>query len=65
MTTELQMDELEQVYRAVQTLYNDSSGIPMSDKQAASAWLNDFQRSVITLSLTTVIFIIIVLEPVC
>ncbi len=47
MTTEMQMDELEQVYRAVQTLYNDSSGIPMSDKQAASAWLNEFQRSVI------------------
>ncbi|ODM90983.1 Transportin-3 [Orchesella cincta] len=46
MAAEVQVTELEQVYRAVHTLYNDSNSIPMSDKQAASSWLNDFQRSV-------------------
>lgn len=44
MTTEVV--EIEQVYRAVHTLYVDNNGVPLSEKQAASAWLNEFQRSV-------------------
>lgn len=42
----LDMSDIEQVYRAVHTLYTDSNSIPVTEKQAASAWLNEFQRSV-------------------
>lgn len=41
-----QSTEVEQVYRAIHTLYSQDLTIPYADKQAASTWLNEFQRSV-------------------
>jgi len=46
MTTQLMHSDLEQVYRAIHTLYSQDQSIPYTDKQAASTWLNQFQHSV-------------------
>lgn len=49
MSGERQLGQLEDVYRAIQTLYGDN-GIAASDKQNASTWLNDLQKSVLLLT---------------
>lgn len=59
MTTPLQMTDLEQVYRAIHTLYSQDQSIPVTDKQAASTWLNEFQRSVTAWPVTSIICIIL------
>lgn len=53
------MTDLEQVYRAIHTLYSQDQSIPVTDKQAASTWLNEFQRSVTAWPVTSIICIIL------
>jgi len=40
--------DLDQVYRAIHTLYsNNVDSLSHQEKQAASSWLNEMQKSVI------------------
>jgi len=38
--------DLQTLYNAIQTLYSDSKGISSNEKHAASAYLEEFQKSV-------------------